>query len=53
MPQSRTVFAVSQQVHPELLKTIFPYPHQEVNAYYFLLFFGFSVKEKKLIILIA
>jgi hypothetical protein len=35
MPQSRTVFAVSLQVHPELLKTIFPHLHQEVKGYYF------------------
>jgi hypothetical protein len=34
MPQSRSVFAVSLQVHPELLERIMPLLHLDVNAYY-------------------
>ena len=48
MPQSRTVFAVSLQVHPKLLSVIFPYLHQEVKGYYFF-FPGFSMKKKLIV----
>jgi hypothetical protein len=34
MPQSRAVFAVSLQVHPELLTRIMPLLHLDVNGYY-------------------
>jgi len=39
IPQSRTVFAVTLQVHPELLDMIIPLWRQEVKGYYFELFF--------------
>jgi len=35
IPQSRTVFAVTLQVHPELLDMIIPLWRQEVKGYYF------------------
>jgi hypothetical protein len=53
MPQSRTVFAVSLQVHPELLYSIMPLLHPDVNAYYCLSDNSFCTGNPSLEILYA